>query len=501
MGNVKEYIFQMSNEIIVTGPSEIELDNKDKEHENEKLHFDFTDDFQKKIAKAILTDRKFAQQIYEVLVIDYFKIKWVKAIIGCDKEFYLKYGAFPEHDVLTQIITDKYLKNEKTRAIAPFLISFLQDAHIVDTNEMKYVKERALEFCRREKMKAAFIECADILGKNGDSARYEAIQNKITKATMAGSETTKGMSLEDDIELRYVSQKRLAIPTGIPELDSREILNGGLGRSEIGFVVAPSGVGKTHYLIQFGAAALLDKKNVAHFTFELKESVTAIRYDSNLTDIRSIDCPENIEKIKAFYKDNKEELGRLRIKFYPTGTATVNTIRSYLEKLKSTEGFVPDLIIVDYAGIMRSTQASESVRHELKYVTEELRALGDEYNAAVWSALQSNRDGVDADFLDLNNLAESFSQAFIADVILGWSRKPEEKATGIGCLRVIKNRAGQDGINYHMALDTSKSKVKALNNVANGVSQAVSPKMAKEVKKDGMKGFIDALRTKNEDLM
>jgi replicative DNA helicase len=470
-----------------------------KETKEEVKVFDFNDQFQAKIAKSILVDIKFAQQIYEVLDVEYFKPRWIKAIIGEHKSFFLKYGTFPSFDVLTQIISEKYLKNEKTKTLAPLIRTFLESNDEVDLNELKYVKEQALEFCRKAEMQKALISAVDMLAINNDQARYERIHKIITKATMSGSDNTMGLSpeTERDIDARYNQQARSTIPTGIVELDDRKILNGGLGRGEIGFVVSPSGGGKSHFLTQFGAAAIKSGYNVMHFTFELKEPLVAIRYDSHLTNIPSLECPDKLNLVKQFWEDSNKNksLGKLRIKFFPTGTPTVNTLRSYLEKLQSAEGFKPDLILVDYAGIMRSTERHESVRHELKYITEELRAFADEYHAALWTALQSNRDGVDADYLDIHNLAESFSQAFIADFILGWSRKLDEKASGVGTGRIIKNRAGFDGINLMMVMDTSRSKIESLVNIDQGIARALDPKTKREMTKDSMRDFVTGMRS------
>lgn len=477
--------------------------SEETEVKDDKKTFDFNDQFQTKIAKAILVDFKFAQQIYEVLEIEYFKPRWIRAIIGEHKNFFVKYGTVPSFEVLTQIISEKYLKNEKTRALAPLIKSFLEDANEVDMNELKYVKEQTLEFCRKAEMQKSLICSVDLLANTDDPGRYEKIHKVITRATMAGSENTMGMSLETDkdIEARYNVQARATIPTGIPELDTEKILNGGLGKGELGFVVSPSGGGKSHWLTQFGSAALRAGHNVMHFTFELREALVAIRYDSNLTNIASLDCPKRLPEIKQFWEDvnERKEFGKLRVKFYPTGTATVNTLRSYMEKLQSTEGFKPHVIIIDYAGIMRSTERSESVRHELKFITEELRALADEFQCPVWTALQSNRDGVDADYIDINNLAESFSQAFIADFILGWNRKLDEKASGVGTARIIKNRAGYDGINIMMAMDTSRSKIEALQVMEN--QENLSPKDKRGYQKDNMRDFVTNMRSPGKPSM
>lgn len=220
--------------------------------------------------------------------------------------------------------------------------------------------------------------------------------------------------------------------------------------------------GKSHMLVNFGASALLAGKNVLHYTFELNERATGIRYDSHLLDIDSIDCFDNKEKIKQFYADNVETLGRLKIKYYPTGEATVSTLRSHIDKL-GNEGFKPDMIIIDYAGIMRSTDRKELLRLELKQIYEEIRGFANEMDLPIWTASQSNKDGANKDFIDLTNMAEAYGQAHVADFILGLARKSLAKSTGYGNIFIAKNRAGVDGIQLQIHLDTARSKLRVIS--------------------------------------
>ena len=61
----------------------------------------------------------------------------------------------------------------------------------------------------------------------------------------------------------------------------------------------------------------------------------------------------------------------------PTNTATIYTLRSHIEKL-AVKGFRPDMILIDYADIMRSTRQYDSLRHELKLIYQELRSYAAE---------------------------------------------------------------------------------------------------------------------------
>jgi hypothetical protein len=178
-------------------------------------------------------------------------------------------------------------------------------------------------------------------------------------------------------------------------------------------------------------------------------------------DINSSDCYQYQDLISKFYKDNQDSLGKLRIKYYPTGGATVSTLRSHLDKLAS-QNFRPDLVIVDYAGIMRSTERYELLRLELKKICEELRGFAGELDVPVWTALQANKEGANAEIIDMTNLAEAFAQAHVADFILGIARPTKIKSSGYCTLHIAKNRAGRDGLTFNGHIDTARSRIRVL---------------------------------------
>ena len=137
------------------------------------------------------------------------------------------------------------------------------------------------------------------------------------------------------------------------------------------------------------------------------------------------------------------------------------------------KGFVPSIIIVDYADIMRSTKSYDSLRHELKLVYEELRNLAMEMNIPVWTASQANRDSANSDIVGLENMSEAYGKAMVADVVISLSRKAAEKSTGSGRLFVAKNRAGRDGLVFPIHIDTSKSTFDILDESSMTLDEAV----------------------------
>ena len=227
----------------------------------------------------------------------------------------------------------------------------------------------------------------------------------------------------------------------------------------------------SHFLVGLGAEALKVGKNVVHYTFELTETAVGIRYDSYFTKIPSNEIQDSKEEVLSKYKEM--ELGKLIIKEYPTGGATVNTIRNHIEKLL-LRGFVPNLIVIDYADIMRSTREYDALRLELKLIYEELRNLAMEKGLPIWTASQANREASNSEVVGLESMSESYGKAMVADVILSLSRKPTEKATGAGRLFVAKNRAGRDGILFPVHIDTARSIIKILDDNELTLSEVMS---------------------------
>jgi replicative DNA helicase len=339
------------------------------------------------------------------------------------------------------------------------IIEYLHRAKLnPNPGDLDYVKEKSLDFCKKQAIKAALEEAVTLVA----SETYEPIINIMKKAISLGNSDTVGHDFFEDFEARFQKISRVTCPTGIAHLDKKEILNGGLARGEIGVVVAPTGVGKSHFLVHLGAAALKVGKNVLHYTFELSESAVGIRYDSNLCNIPSNEVRENKEKIKEKYEEG--EFGRLIIKEYPTGSASVMTIRNHIEKL-SMKGFIPSVILIDYADIMRSTRQYDSLRHELKLIYEELRNLAGELNVPVWTASQSNKEGSEKEVVGLTNMGESYAKAQVSDVVLTLSRKETEKSTGMARLFVAKNRAGRDGLLFPVKIDTARSKLQVIDDL------------------------------------
>ncbi len=438
--------------------------------------------FQEKVMQAMIVDKRWAMSFIEVFNVDEcFEYQPLKALANIYIDYYKKYKEFPSVELLKQIVRDEYSNNadlvlrEKTIAV----VGRIEKNE--DLSDLPWVKDKAFTFCRQQLLKAALIKSSEIIA----TEKYESVVDLMKSAISAGVATNSGHDYNVDLDARYSETYRNPVTTGIPQLDERKIMKGGLGMGEVGIVVAPTGVGKTHALIHFGAAAMKAGKNVFYYSMEINERMIGIRFDSHLIDVSSTDCPENKDLIREYFETHKDTLGRLIIKEFPTRSITVNTIRAHVDKM-AMKNIRPDLIIIDYAGIIRSTERYELPRLEMQCVIQEIRKLAQELMIPIWTALQSNKEGAKAEIVDVTNMAESYGQAAEADFVLGLQRQSAQKSTGFGTLFIAKSRLGVDGVQFAIHLDTSKSKLRVLTDQE---KEQYSSDTAEEVKSDTLSSF------------
>jgi len=418
-------------------------------------------DFQEKIVQGLLTDRLWAEQMAEVIDVEFFDLKYLRFLGDRYFSYHRKYKDFPTLSLLVSIIRDD-LKTGNDTILRDQIVDYLQRIrHNPSMGDLEYVKDKALDFCRKQAFRGALEEAVDLIQVD----KFDSVMDLMRNALAVGTTPSVGHDFFEDMDARFIRVNRSPIPTGITQIDSKDILNGGLGKGEIGVITAPTGAGKSHMLVSLGCAALRAGFNVIHYTFELTETATGLRYDSNLCQVPSNQIADRHEEVREYYSGKTKDLGKLMIKEYPTGAAGVQTLRSHIEKL-SLKGFIPQILIVDYADIMRSSRQYDSMRHELKKVYEDLRNLAMEKCLPIWTASQSNRESANSDIVGLENMSESYGKAQVADVVISISRKPSEKAEGFGRLYVAKNRAGRDGIVFPIKLNSAMSTFSILENAS-----------------------------------
>jgi hypothetical protein len=196
--------------------------------------------FQEKVVQALLVDKQYAEQMLEVFDVSYFEPKYLQFLADRYFLYAKKYKVFPTLQLLLTIIRDE-LKTGTDTIIRDQIVDYLQRIRTnPDLGDLQYVREKSLDFCKKQALKKAL----EVAVEQIQAEKYESIVDGIKSAVMVGNAPQLGHDFFADYESRFTRLQRNAVPTGLPQIDKKEILNGGLGSGEIGVVVAPTGVGK-----------------------------------------------------------------------------------------------------------------------------------------------------------------------------------------------------------------------------------------------------------------
>ena len=414
----------------------------------------FGKSFQEKLVKLILFDRHFANQVEEVLDTSYLELKYLQVFVDLLFQHKVDYP-HPTYEAMVSVVRTQ--TEDYSTGIVKQVIDFMArvKSNAIGDDDEEYVKEKSLDFCKKQKLKEAILRSVGLL----KTQSFDQIQKVINDAMNLGADNNHGHDYHKDILDRFELKMRNPVSTHWDEIDM--ITKGGLGKRELGVVVAPTGAGKSMALAHLGAMAVVKGKTVVHYTLELADTVVGQRYDSCITGIEL----KNLMSMKESIIGIIDHIpGQLIIKEYPTKSASTRTISTHLEKLRQ-KGMTPDMIIVDYADLLKPTASgfkTQELRHSLGNIYEELRAIGQVWDIPVWTASQTNRSGLNADVITMESISEAFSKCFVADFICSISRTVEDKTENKGRMFVAKNRNGIDGIVYPMEIDTSKVHLRVL---------------------------------------
>ena len=407
---------------------------------------DFGYNFQIKTIVCLMKDVKFIEQIHDILDEKHFDNEAIKWIIKNCRSYYDDYKKNITLDVFK--IKTNEVQNEILKTT---IVDTLREVYKhLDANDLEFVQDKALDFFKNQALKNAIMGSVEILEQKGD---FEQIKVLIDDAMKAGTERNLGHDYIEDFEIRYSEMARETIPTDWDVIN--ELMQGGLGKGELGVIVAPAGIGKSWVLATIGADAVKNGYNVVHYTLELNEAYVGLRYDSIFSGIAN----QNLKYHKDDIEQRIEKLdGSLTIKYFPTKTASVHTIQAHLQKMK-TLGHEVDLVIMDYADIMKDTSNAREVRHALGNIYEELRGTAGEIEVPIWTASQANRSALDEDVIEAQKVSESYQKIMTADFVMSLSRKVEDKIGNTGRFHVMKNRFGPDGITYPASVNTNNGKI------------------------------------------
>ncbi len=442
----------------------------------------------------------------------FFNSKGVKVILGWAKEHFNKYGV-----ALGQSINEYYEIN--SASIDPAvkdqvgtILEHLSSIQDTEVHNVAYLKDRAFTLFKKKFYKAQMAAAQACIEKEDMNGAEQALA-----ARFKYSEVISTAKKLNDVDLINSSIQYLFHDQDTdPFFRFEGRLGEFVGTIEAGWLVsfiAPPKTGKTVMLLEALVCAIMQRKNVVFFSFEmplkqliarlLKRITGMCMPAGGVTYVPIFDCVKNQSGIctkpeRTGYGDNmnrmvdpptfneydpesswkecnacrgtkdfepaswKEAVAKdpvsesafrknvqsfmnlyakfCRVIFYPSKTCTIQTMNAELDILIERENFFSDMIIPDYADLIKATGGGGQKRLELDDIWEGLRTMGQSRQSAVITASQTNQKAVDSKYIRQTDIAEDFSKLAKVDIGIGLARPEEMRIAGVLNVNIVASR-------------------------------------------------------------
>lgn len=361
---------------------------------------------------------------------------------------------------LVNIITiQHYLENEKQLenigGIA-FIAGLVDGA--IKLSDIHYYVKKLDEFWKTREI----IFTGNDMVKNALSGKYTfdelltqtendiySLSNKNVKKGFSNSFDILTKQLDFTVEVANNPGLIKGISTGFYKIDK---LTGGLQNGDLIFIAGRPSTGKTSFGVEIiKNAALNSNIKAAFFSLEMTEEAiinrllsSEARVNSNRIRDGKLTHEEWFRLIKAY-----ETLSKAKIFIDDTSDISIAEISTKCKKLKRKKGL--DLVLIDYAQLIRPPKGKTSVEQEISSISKGLKTLAKELNVPVLALSQLSRASeIRTDHRpQLSDLRGSGSTEQDADIVMfvyreeTYSRTDENK--GIAEIIIAKQRNGAVG--------------------------------------------------------
>lgn len=399
-------------------------------------------DYQVRLMAQILTDRKFANSIIDIVDPNYFEDPYLRIIAATIKDAKKKDDIIPDMGSLEF----RLLEDVKDDIQRKYVIAQLRKVQEANLNDTLKVQDIAMRFCKQQELKKSVAEITKIINK-GNIDDYEKCESILRKALEHGDNKDDGMDVFDNISDVLSDDFRNPIRTGIKGLD--DVMDGGLAKGELAVILAPFGVGKTTLMTKLANTAMSDGLKVLQIFFEDNPKVIQRKhlacwsnYDLNSLSLHKDELMEMVAEMMAKSKDGK---GILKLKKFSSDGTTIPIIRQYIRKLIA-QGFRPDLVLLDYIDCVQTSQHFADANVGEGSVMRQFETMLSELDIAGWTAVQGNRGSIGAEIVQADQMGGSIKKGQIGHFILSIAKTLDQKEAGTATIAILKSRFGKDGL-------------------------------------------------------
>jgi len=150
------------------------------------------------------------------------------------------------------------------------------------------------------------------------------------------------------------------------------------------------------------------------------------------------------EAKRIMHKFNARNDKQFKLVTYPNGTLSIREMNALMDTWEKQEGFVPDLIVIDYADILVADDDTLKYdwRNQENIKWRRLRGMSQSRHSLVITATQTDTDSYDRELLGMKNFSETKTKYAHVTAMYGLNQSDAEKEIGLMRINEIVIRQG-----------------------------------------------------------
>lgn len=397
------------------------------------------------VLSQLIYNEEYQRKILPYLKADYFTDEGSKIVFSYIDDFVSNYNERPSVDALA-VMLDRQKLNEYLFEQAAQTLDGLSDA---PQNQEWLVKETET-WARESAVHNVIKQAVSIYGDEKRKDEMRLIPQMMEEALAVSFDSYIGHIYWEMAGEQYdhMNSESVKIPFAVDVFN--RATRGGVTRKTLNIVTGAINAGKTTTLIDLAAGYSEQGLNVFVFTLEVAENIWRHRLDARILRtpfdvVEKMTREEFVGKINQQRRNASGELkGDIVIKEYPSGAGHTGLFRRDIMDYIARTGRKPDVIVLDYLTEAASSRLPAHLMGNTNIyytsVAREFRALGFEFDAAVWTGMQFTRDKQNTTDGGISDIADAIGIPKVADFIMAFYAPDELAAVKKARASILKNR-------------------------------------------------------------
>jgi len=409
-----------------------------------------TIEFQTELIKFLAQMRE-CKQYLPIMSSDIFDIPEHKVLFGLLQSFWVKYNSPPTLASLLEYLHVSAATQKLDKPLVKSLEAGVRKLYTPIEAHTTQIRESILSSIQYKKTQILFKDNFDKL--NDGIPTFLRIRKEMDDIIrlpekLEGNVTDPKLGFlfraHADFNYKALSQ---GMPTFLNRLNSMTSAGGFKSPQLVIFMAAPKSF-KTGTMLNVVMPYARQGKKIYYADLENGESAIKMRMLQYMAEMTSTELSDkkNATLIDQLVNRYQVRGGDVYVKSYQAHVSTTADIEADLDYLAEEFGWIPDIIAIDYADLMKPNDPKiTEKRFKIQAVYFDIKNMNVRRNTLTFSLSQVSRAAVDKKVINMQDFAEDFGKAANCDASFALCQtKEERKAKVIRIIPVVQ----REGIQY-----------------------------------------------------